>query len=59
MQAFAAKTCGCALGDKGDPYSSTNKIEVIFDCRNNLVELSPTELDLVLNFGNDPLGHKL
>ena len=59
MQAFAAKTCGCALGDKGDPCSSTKKIEVILDCRNNLVELSSTELDLILNFGNDPLGHKL
>ena len=51
--------CATQLGLKGDPCSSTNKIEVIFDCRNNLVELSSTEIDLVLNFGNDPLGHKL
>ena len=48
MQAFAAKTCGCALGDNGDPCSSAIKIEVIFDCRNNLAELSSTELNLVI-----------
>ena len=48
MQAFAAKTCGCALGDNGDPCSSTTKIEVIFDCRNNLAALSSTELNLVI-----------
>ena len=48
MQAFAAKTCGCALGDNGDPYTSTIKIVDILDCRNNLPELSSTELDLVI-----------
>ena len=48
VQAFAAKTCGCALGDNGDPCSSTIKIEVIFDCRNNLAVLSSTELNLVI-----------
>ena len=46
VQAFAAKTCGCALGDNGDPCSSTTKIEVIFDCRNNLAVLSSTELNV-------------
>ena len=35
----AAKTCGCALGDNGDPCGSTTKIEVIFDCRKNLAAL--------------------
>ena len=48
MQAFAAKTCGCALGNNGDPCSSTTKIEVIFDCLNNLAVLSSTELSLVI-----------
>ena len=48
MQAFAAKTCGCALGDNGDPCTSTIKIVDILDCRNNLPELSSTELDLVI-----------
>ena len=48
VQAFAAKTCGCALGNNGDPCSSTTKIEVIFDCRNNLAVLSSTELNLVI-----------
>ena len=48
MQAFAAKTCGCALGNNGDLCSSTTKIEVIFDCRNNLAVLSSTELNLVI-----------
>ena len=46
VQAFGAKTCGCALGDNGDPCSSTTKIEVIFDCRNNLAVLSSTELNV-------------
>ena len=48
MQAFAAKTCGCALGDNGDPCTSTIKIVDTLDCRNNLPELSSTELDLVI-----------
>ena len=48
MQAFAAKTYGCALGDNGDPCTSTIKIVDILDCRNNLPELSSTELDLVI-----------
>ena len=48
MQAFGAKTCGCALGDNGDPCSSTRKIEVIFDCQNNLAVLFSTELNLVI-----------
>ena len=48
VQAFAPKTCECALGDNGDSCSSTIKIEVIFDCRNNLAVLSSTELNLVI-----------
>ena len=48
MQAFATKTCGCALGDNGDPCTSTIKIVDILDFRNNLPELSSTELDLVI-----------
>ena len=42
-QAFAAKTCGCALGDNGDHAAL-----LIFDCRNNLAALSSTELKLVI-----------
>ena len=36
------------LSDNGDPCSSIIKIEVIFNCRNNLAELSSTELNLVI-----------
>ena len=48
MQAFEAKTCRCALGDNGDPCTSTIKIVDILDCRTNLPELSSIELDLVI-----------
>ena len=41
VQAFAAKTCGCALGDNGDPCSSTTKIEVIFDCPETTLRYFP------------------
>ena len=48
MQAFAAKKCWCALGDNGDPCTSTIEIVDILDCRSNLPELSSIELDLVI-----------
>ena len=48
VQAFEPKKCECALRDNGDSCSSTIKIEVIFDCRNNLAVLSSTELNLVI-----------
>lgn len=48
VQAFVTKTCGCAHGYKGSPYSSTIQVEDIVDCRNNCAELSSAELDLVI-----------
>ena len=45
---LSPKQCECALGDNGDSCSSTIKIEVIFDCRNNLAVLSSIELNLVI-----------
>lgn len=48
VEDFISKTCGCSLGDNGNPCSSTVKLEDIIDCRNNCAELNSTELDLVI-----------
>ena len=48
VEAFVRETCGCKLTEQEKPCSSAIPKEEFIDCRNNCMELSSTELDVVL-----------
>ena len=48
VEAFVRETCGCKLTEQEKPCSSAIPKEEFIDCRKNCMELSSTELDMVL-----------
>ena len=48
VEALVRETCGCKLTEQEKPCSSAIPKEEFIDCRNNCMELSSTELDMVL-----------
>ena len=48
VSAFISKSCGCTLGPNKQPCSQQLTKEQITQCRNNCLEMTQAELDLVL-----------
>ena len=48
VEAFIRESCGCQLGEQEKPCNSTIPKEEFVDCRNNCLELTSTELDMML-----------